>query len=30
LLTRADFAYLAPRRILIYADGLEFRFCAGM
>jgi len=24
LLTRADFAYLAPKRILIYADGLEF------
>lgn len=24
LLTRADFAYLTPNRILIYADGLEF------
>jgi hypothetical protein len=24
LLTRADFAYLTPKRILIYADGLEF------
>jgi hypothetical protein len=24
LLTRADFAYLEPKRILIYADGLEF------
>jgi very-short-patch-repair endonuclease len=24
LLTRADFAYTTPRRILIYADGLEF------
>jgi len=24
LLTRADFAYVAPKRILIYADGLEF------
>jgi hypothetical protein len=24
LLTRADFAYVTPRRILIYADGLEF------
>jgi very-short-patch-repair endonuclease len=23
-LTRADFSYLTPRRILIYADGLEF------
>jgi hypothetical protein len=24
LLTRADFAYVTPKRILIYADGLEF------
>ena len=24
LLTRADFAYVTPERILIYADGLEF------
>ena len=24
LLTRADLAYLTPKRILIYADGLEF------
>jgi len=24
LLTRADFAYVTPRRTLIYADGLEF------
>jgi hypothetical protein len=24
LLTRADFAYLTPKRVLIYADGLEF------
>ena len=24
LLTRANFAYLTPKRILIYADGLEF------
>ena len=24
LITRADFAYTTPRRILIYADGLEF------
>lgn len=24
LLTRADFAYTTPRRILIYADGMEF------
>ena len=24
LLTRADFAYTTPKRILIYADGLEF------
>ena len=24
LLTRADFAYATPKRILIYADGLEF------
>jgi very-short-patch-repair endonuclease len=24
LLTRSDFAYITPKRILIYADGLEF------
>jgi hypothetical protein len=24
LLTRADFAYVTPKRVLIYADGLEF------
>jgi len=24
LLTRSDFAYVKPKRILIYADGLEF------
>jgi hypothetical protein len=24
LATRADFAYVSPKRILIYADGLEF------
>lgn len=24
LVTRADFAYVTPKRILIYADGLEF------
>jgi hypothetical protein len=24
LITRADFAYATPRRVLLYADGLEF------
>lgn len=23
-MTRADFAYVMPRRVLIYADGMEF------